>query len=110
MDIAVPLAHSASMAARLRLTGRYGEREFTLADLPAALVAAAPDRLVLTFEVSASGAPALALDCSFAAAPADARLAPCERAHRLEEYLVRADIAGHLDYEARAAPASSAPV
>ena len=98
----MPLARSASMAARLRLTGRYGEREFTLADLPAALLAAAPDRLALTFEVSASGAPALELECTFTAARADSRLAPGERAHRLQEYLVRADIAGHLDYEARA--------
>ena len=107
MDIAVPLAHSASMAARLRLTGRYGEREFTLADLPAALLAAAPDRLALTFEVSASGSPALELECTFTAARADSRLAPAERAHRLQEYLVRADIAGHLDYEARAEPMAS---
>ena len=88
--------------------GRYGEREFTLADLPAALLAAAPDRLALTFEVSASGAPALELDCTFTAARADSRLAPAERAHRLQEYLVRADIAGHLDYEARATPVASA--
>jgi len=107
MEIEVHLAHSASMAARLRLTGRYGEREFTLADLPAALVAAAPARLALTFEVSASGSPALELDCTFTAARADSRLAPRERAHRLQEYLVRADIAGHLDYEARAEPVAS---
>jgi hypothetical protein len=104
----VPVAlQSVSLAARLRLSGRYGEREFTLADLPAALLAAAPDRLGLTFEVSASGAPALELEATFAVASADSRLAPAERAHRLQEYLVRADIAGHLDYEARAVPESS---
>ena len=101
--------HGESLAARLRLSGRYGERDFTLADLPAALVAAAPDRLILTFRVATGGAPALELDCGFAAGGGEARLSAAQRAHRLKEYWVRADIAGHLDYEARAAAAADAP-
>jgi len=82
---------TARVAARLALGGSFTTRSFEVRDLAASLHALAPERIVFGFRQGADGTATLHLDCSFDAEPA------AERAHRLKEGLLRADIAGRFD-------------